>query len=87
MIPGNPLRILLVDADVGRRERVSRDLERSGYDVDVSDPGRAAITRALQYWPDVIVVHGDRKRFEARLHRNPYLTHIRVIRCHDESAR
>ena len=81
MIPGNRLRVLLVDADADRRDGIRRDLERSGYDVDVTEPG-AAITRALQYWPDLIVVRSDRKRFEAMLHSNPYLTHMRVIRCH-----
>lgn len=82
MITGNPLRVLLVDANMKRRDLTVRELVRDGCDVEPSTPGLSIIRQALAYWPDVVVVRRRWRRTERRLRANPYLRHMKVICCH-----
>ena len=79
MIPGNPLRVLLCDNDCARRKDAVRLIERHGYDVDAAGSGIACVRKALQYWPDLVVVRGRKPR---QFSSNPYLQHMGVTTCH-----
>jgi len=80
MIPGNPVRVLICDADCARAKDRRRELERTGYDAETAGTGIACVRHALQYWPDVVFVHGRTPR---QFRSNPYLLHMEVIACHD----
>jgi DNA-binding response OmpR family regulator len=83
MIPGNRMRVLLVDDDEPKRDQLRRDLERDGYDVEGTPCGMAGIHKAFAFWPDVIVLFCKAwKAFETIVRANGYLKHMEIIVCH-----
>ncbi|MER5475851.1 response regulator transcription factor [Streptomyces sp. NPDC002734] len=53
---GGTARVLVVDDDPTVAEVVSGYLDRAGYQVDTTGDGYAALARAAERWPDLVVL-------------------------------
>lgn len=54
-VPSMPLKILVVDDDLGTRLSISDYLELSGYSLITANDGQEALSMVMEYHPDLIV--------------------------------
>ena len=83
MIPGRPIKIMLVD-DTERGEAAARHLLRKGYLVEVTTPGWA-MQQIMPFWPDIIAIAVPGTSIEDTCRDNEYLQRKRIIRCYDDA--
>ena len=77
MIPGNPIKIVVVD-DTSRSISAVRTLLLKGYDVEVASTG-IAMSVILRHWPDIVTINSKGTSIKSTLKSMDTTKHMKVI--------